>query len=295
MLGNEGKPIARTHNFNLTGLLRCEKCGCAITATKKTKHYKGTDRTVTYTYYHCSKKNKKVKCDAKPIPRDDMYKQIYSLLLSVHPDQAFITWAKKWISVIHEYESSNQECILDSQQEELYRIEKRLNKLLDLRLNDLLTDDAYTTKKNELEKERDLLKGKLDDTESGLSGWRTKVENTLDFAQACHAKFKNGTREQKHEVLLRLGSNLLLGSYRNLAVTLKGEYGVLADQKNWKRRYETWLEPQECTDIMLHNPSLRPPIPFWLAPWDDFRSERFLSAMNHFDFSKSDFMSIVND
>jgi len=59
VLGKYGKPIARKHTFDLTGLFRCEECGCAMTATQKIKHYKKTGRIAIYTYYHCSKKIKK--------------------------------------------------------------------------------------------------------------------------------------------------------------------------------------------------------------------------------------------
>lgn len=268
MLGKLGKPVAHSHNFDLTGLLRCSKCGCAITATKKIKYYERTNRTVTYVYYHCTKKNPKINCDARPLTEKELLEQINALLLSVMPDIEFIKWAKKWLSVVHKNESVSQEEVLKSQQRALEGIESRLNKLLDMRLNDLLDDLSYKQKKSEMEKEKRNLKEKLADTDGTLDNWRVKVETTLDFAYACQKKFENGTREEKHEVMVRVGENLLLNPQKRLMVSLKREYGVLADKKNWETRYKNWQEPQEWTAILAKTPDLQPANPLWLPRLD---------------------------
>lgn len=264
MLGKHGKPITRNHNFDLTGLIRCQKCDSAITATKKVKYYKGTNRTVTYIYYHCTKKNPNIKCDAKPMTEKDLVKQINELLLSLRPDEAFIKWAKKWLSVVHNHESSSQENILKSQQKALTSVENRLNRLLDMHLDDLLDEPAYKLKKRELESQKQDIKGKLKDTDSTLDNWRTKVENTLDFAYTCQKKFESGTRDEKHEVMTRISSNLFLNSDKKLIISLKNEFKVLADKDNWEEKYADWLEPQEYTEILGKNPELRPAIPTML-------------------------------
>ena len=265
-LGKHGKPITRSHNFDLTGLIRCKKCGGAITATKKVKYYKGTNRTVAYIYYHCTKKNPDIKCDAKPMTKKDLVKQINELLLSLRPDEAFVKWAKRWLSVVHKHESSSQENVLKSQQRALVGVESRLNRLLDMRLNDLLDDPVYKLKKRELESQKQDIKGKLKDTDGTLDNWRAKVENTLDFAYACQKKFENGTRDEKHEVMTRISSNLFLNSDKKLIASLENEFKVLADKENWEEEYTDWIEPVEYTDILAKSPDLRPANPVWL-PW----------------------------
>lgn len=121
-LGKMGKPIAHTHAFDLTGLFRCTQCRCAITASQKTKHYKTTNNTVTYTYYHCTRKSKTIECDAKPLTEADLVRQIDKLLLSIKPDEEFITWAKKWLSVVHQDQSVFHEETLKSQQRSLCQV-----------------------------------------------------------------------------------------------------------------------------------------------------------------------------
>ena len=212
MLGKLGKPIAHNHSFYLTGLFRCKECGCAITATKKIKHYQETSRTVTYTYYHCTRKNKAIKCNFKPLTEENLFRDINEFLLTVKPDIEFIKWAKKWLAIVHKDQSENQETVLKSQQRALEDTERRLNKLLDMRLNDMLDDSAYKIKKSQLEKEKRDISEMLANVEKGLDAWRVKVENTLDFAYACQQKFASGTRDDKHEIMMLLSLHDLYGS-----------------------------------------------------------------------------------
>lgn len=263
-LGKLGKPVAHTHTFDLTGIFRCKKCGSAITATKKTKHYLTTNNTATYIYYHCTRKNRKIKCDSKPITEKEILKQIDQVLLSIKPDQEFIVWAKKWLSVIHQDQAIFHEEKLKSQQNALLNIENRLNKLLDMRLNDLLNDETYKEKKKILELEKRDTENKLEETSRNMDDGRFKVENALDFAFACRDRFKNGSREIKQEILMRIGSNLYLNTDRLLEIKLKDEFNTLADKENWNKNYIDWLEPQKYTNIMDKNSDLRPANPVWL-------------------------------
>ncbi len=267
-LGKFGKPVAHTHTFDLTGLFRCQKCGSAITASQKTKHYLGTGRIVTYTYYHCTKKNKKIKCDSKPLTEADVLKQLDTLLIKLTPDQDFINWSNKWLSVIHKDESGFKEEKLKSQQTELSNIERRLNKLLDMKLDETIDDLTYKEKKQILEAKKNEIKVKLDSTTDDLDDWRTKVENTIEFARVCQYKFNSGSRADKQMILMTIGANLIFNTDKLVDVKLKPEYGILADKQNWSEKYKGWLEPQKYTDIMEKNDDLRPANPVWLPRLD---------------------------
>ncbi len=43
-----------TCKFDFHGVFRCSKCGCHVIGERKTKTYLRSNRTVIYTYYHCS-------------------------------------------------------------------------------------------------------------------------------------------------------------------------------------------------------------------------------------------------
>ncbi|NQS89381.1 hypothetical protein HQ584_06300 [Patescibacteria group bacterium] len=193
----------------------------------------------------------------------DLLEQIKELLLSIRPEKEFITWAKKWLSALHKNESFDNESILKSQQRALGGVENKLNRLLDMRLNDLLDDKTYKAKKRDLVTEKRSVKKKMENIDKSLDGWRDKVENALDFAYTCQKKFEAGTREEKHEIMIRIGSNLFIEN-KKLLIDLENEFQVLSEQKNWGKKYSNRLEPQKYTEILEKKPDLRPANPVWL-------------------------------
>ncbi len=281
-LGRKGKPVAHSHTFDLTGLFRCSECGSAITATTKTKYYKKTDRFATYVYYHCTKKNKKIKCHSEPLTESDIMNQINNILVKITPDQDFVEWSNRWLAVVHKNESNFKVETLKSQQTELTNIEKRLSSLLDLKIDGVVDNETYTNKKLILEQEKNKILAKLANTSDDLDDWRKRVENTIEFARVSQYKFQNGTREDKQVILLTIGSNLILNNNKLLDVTLKNEYGVLANKENWATEYKGWLEPQKYTEIMDKYDDLRPANPVWLPVPSLNKTHNFQSIIDKF-------------
>lgn len=269
LLGRMGTHKARPQklDFDLTGLFRCSVCGCAMTATKKKKYYRGTKRTAEYTYYYCTRKNRGVKCNSLPLTETNVVDQIKEKLYQVQPDQEFITWSKKWLSVIYENDLCFEEEKKQSKMKSLENIDTQLNNLLDLRLNGLIDDSKYKEKAIALEQQKQDAE-KTDVSKVDPNEKRMEVENSLDFALACLQKFKTGQKNDKHEVLIKISKNLLLKPTKLLEIDLKKEYGVLADSDNWSERYKSWREPQKYTEIMEKRPDLRPANPCWLPRVD---------------------------
>jgi site-specific DNA recombinase len=263
VLGHQGKPIARNHTFDFTGLFRCPNCGCAITATQKVKHYQKTNRTAAYTYYHCTKKNSAVTCIEKPITQKELEDQVSGYLIKLNPPQAFIDWARRWISYLHEHESISQETIHQSQQATVHDLDVKLNRLLDALVNGSVEEEAYKTKKAELESQKTAIQNQLEGTEDKLTDWRAKVENALDFAITAQNRFIHGDRAARQYILNRIGSNFTL-SNEKIRIDMLEHFQVLAEYQNWEQKYKGWLEPQKYTDIQRKRPDLVPANPNWL-------------------------------
>jgi len=263
LLGSKGRPVARSHTFDLTGLFRCSVCGCGITASKKTKYFKKTDRWAEYSYYHCSRKNRKMKCTQPPIKQSDFEVEIMKQLILLKPPEDFVVWAKKWIKVIHDDESSAQEEILSSKHRALETVEKQLNNLLKMRINDDIDDEKYRETKTELESNRDKLKKSLETIDERMTTWRFKVERAIDIAYGAYLKFKTGKRDVRHEVLLSIGSNLKL-DHKEMRILLDDHFQTFAEQEKWPEKFKDWVEPQKYTDLFEKRPDLRPAIPIWL-------------------------------
>lgn len=262
MLGNNGKPIQRSHVFELTGLFRCDECGAAITATKKVKHYPNTGNTVTYIYYHCGGIEGK-ECSQKPITEDEMIEKLADKMLKICPSQGFIDWARKWLSYLHKQQSTDQTQVMEAKHTELERAEKRLDRLLDVYLNESIDEDKYQSKKRELEKQKKKLEKQVENVSDDKNDWRRKIENSLDFAQAAHDAFINGSRDERRFILMEISSNLTYKTKKPL-IQPKEIYSIYENEENWDKKYADKIELAKYTELWAKKPDLEPTNPAWL-------------------------------
>lgn len=261
LLGRKGRPRPQTHQFALTGLITCGECGCMITAETKTKYYPTTKNTAHYTYYHCTRKKKEVKCRQKPITEPDLEKQIDGVLAKIQISEKFKDWALEYLHEVNEQEVDDRTVIYKSLQEAYNAIQGKLDSLLDLRIRELISDNEYTQKKEVLLKEQTGLKERLGDTENRASRWLELSEKTFNFA--CHARdwFANGGLEDKKRILLTIGSDFVLKD-KKIAVQLQGPYLIIQDAKEHEEKYTDRLElpkkivlSPQIRDFAIQNPT----------------------------------------
>src|SRR5882724_10429001 len=67
LLGRKGNSRYQKHKFTYTGIITCGECGCAITATKKSKLIKSNHLYKSYTYYYCTQRKRDVECLSRRI------------------------------------------------------------------------------------------------------------------------------------------------------------------------------------------------------------------------------------
>ena len=264
MLGHAGKPVARSHEFDFTGLFTCRTCGCGVTGSKKVKHYKGTCRTATYTYYHHygGKGRHTECCHGTSISEVEAKEQLTSLLLSIRPPKEFIDWAKRWVHVISDTEQNSQKVITETRQNALSNITRKIDRLLDMSLNGTITEDVYKEKSRELESEKRKLESNSHE-ENSPSSKVQQINDTLDFASVAANKFTNGLRSDKHFVLLKVSSNLWF-DHKQILIDFKPEYKPLQSPEKWEELYVGKLEPQKYSDTLSKYPDLVPANPVWL-------------------------------
>src|SRR5690606_9141645 len=126
-------------------------------------------------------------------------------------------------------------------------------KLLDMHLDELIAEETYKKKKSKLEREKRILEEKLSDTSHSLDTLRTKIEDAIDFAANAQYKFLHGSRADKHQVLIGLGSNVYLEN-KKVKISLYKHYEELSEFKKWPEKYKDWIEPQKYTDIYEKRP-----------------------------------------
>ena len=210
ILGNASKPRAKTHNFAFTGLIRCGECGCMITAEEKFKHQKNGN-VHHYTYYRCTKK--RGACSQKPIPQQDLERQIIRELSQVEIPPEFYDWAIGVLREDAEQEGADRSIILTNQRREYDKVLSKLESLLEMRINKEINEEEFADQKTRLLNEKARLQEILNDTDSGVTKWFEKAEKAFSFARDAKARFEKAEFEKdgwqvRKGILADLGSNL---------------------------------------------------------------------------------------
>ena len=213
ILKQKGRPHHKTKNEPqpYCGLLRCNTCGMGITGEYKTKHQKNGNEH-NYIYYHCTKKNKAIKCHEPCIRQESLDEQITPLLqkFSLRSD-----WAD---SLLHQLEQDTSEsahssvAFVQETENTIQGIETKLQRLLDSYLEQDIDRDAYLEKKAGLLGEKKSLTEKMTRLEQKRTGWVEPMRKWINTA----AELPKIARES--DLFLRkvaakeiFGSNLVLG------------------------------------------------------------------------------------
>jgi len=223
IMKEKGKPQkVRKHNFAFLGLMKCP-CSAAITAEKKIKP-SGRE----YVYYRCTKK--KGPCQEKHFLRDEeLYQQIKSFLkkvsLSSHDTEKVLAELEK-----EEAQAKEQaKTTVQNLKEKLTETEKKLEKLLDVYLEETITAKEYASRKEKLVKQKVGLQEQVRDFEQKGLSW---LEPAREFVLSLNQAAKLIETENKTEMttfLKNIGSNCILQN-RQLIFSPKIQYQLAAER-----------------------------------------------------------------
>jgi len=214
----------------LCGLVRCAHCGMGITAEYKIKKQKNGNEH-HYTYYHCTKKNKTVKCSEPSIREEILDGQLSSLIekFSLPED-----WANQMFTMLEKDEKEGAHSSAAFVQESKERtgiISQKLQRLLDSYLEQDIERNIYLDKKAELMSEKKSLEERIVTLEQEKTGWIEPLREWIKEAQTG-VKIARGYDLMPKKLIARklFGSNLLLTA-RNLRLEptiIEGEKSVFA-------------------------------------------------------------------
>lgn len=250
LLGRNGKPRIKEHNFSFTGLIHCGECGAMVTAEEKNQiicskcKYKFSTNNrfecpkcktaiekmskpviLHYVYYHCTKKIDP-DCSQKSAEVKDFEDQITQYLSNVHISEEFKNWAIQYLQEENKKEMASIENVFSSQRKAHNNCIKKLENLFQLKISPLnsngilLPDEDYAKQKTELMKEKTRLEEILVDTNGRIDKWLKIGEKTFNFVRHATYWFNNGSSIEKAQILKSLGSNLILKD-KKLVIQLK--------------------------------------------------------------------------
>lgn len=209
------------------GLIRCGECGAMITGEEKRKTQKNGN-VHEYTYYQCTKRIDP-NCFQKTIEVKQLEDQMLSTLSEIELPDDFIQWATETIIEGYVPEVGAQNIIKANQKRELSLIPKKLDNLIELKLNDSISNDEYEKKRRDLIEAKNNLENEL----SKLPNLERSKEQTIDFmnfSSKLSEKFSIGDDEEKRKIMSIIGANLRLKD-RKLEIQLEKPFSIVQNAK----------------------------------------------------------------
>ena len=222
IMREKGKPQkVKKHNFAFLGLMKCP-CSAAITAEKKIKP-SGRE----YIYYRCTKK--KGPCQEKYFLRqEELYIQIKYFLKKVslpsHDTEKVLAELQK----DEERAKEEAKTTVQNLKEKLTETGKKLEKLLDVYLEEKITTEEYASRKEKLVKQKVGLHEQIHDFEQKGLSW---LEPAREFVLSLNQATKLLASQNKAEMttfLKNIGSNCILQN-RQLIFSPKIQYEFAAE------------------------------------------------------------------
>ena len=214
VLKQRGRPHHKTKNEPqaFCGLLHCESCGMGITGEYRVKKQKNGN-VHDYIYYHCTKKNKSIKCPEPCIRQEELDKQISSLLqkFSLRAD-----WAEKLLAMAEknkEVSAQSVSAFVLKSQNQIRAINQKLQRLLDGYLEQDIEREIYREQKAKLLLAKKSLDEKMARIEQKQNDWLEPMKEWIKVASNLVKIARDSNLLEKKVAAKEIfGSNLRLAS-----------------------------------------------------------------------------------
>ena len=214
VLKQRGRPHHKTkyEPQDYCGLLKCDTCGMSITGEYRVKKQKNGN-VHDYVYYHCTKKNKSIKCPEPCIRQEELDKQISSLLqkFSLPAD-----WAEKLLAMAEadkEKSAQSVSAFVQESQNKIRAINEKLQRLLDGYLEQDIEREIYRQQKQKLLLEKKSLEEKMARIEQKQNDWLEPMKEWIKVASNLVKIARDSNLLDKKVAAKEIfGSNLRLAS-----------------------------------------------------------------------------------
>lgn len=208
-MGRKKKAKYKKHNFKYRGLIVCGECGCLYTAQEKKKIIKKTGEIRKYIYYSCTRKKKDINCSQRKSIREDRLEEMIKKEISkyeIMPE--FRDWTLDALKKKHKEEVRDRNKIIETRRKTYNMILKKIDRLVDMKLNEQITDGEYETKRNSLVKDKERINKELDQSDTRADRWLELTEKAFYFITNLTEAFNKGDFKLKASILRTIGKHI---------------------------------------------------------------------------------------
>lgn len=197
------------NKFAYTRTMRCEECGCIITAEiQKRKLRDGTINE--HVYYRCSKQKGPGSCSMPYLKLNRVEDKINETLDGLSIPKSLSAWMFETLREDFRAEQELQKHTLENLQRAYERYENQLKNLFNMRMNGEIETDIYETKKAEITSLRDESRERLGKADTRLDLWLTGAENDFNWVQEALEIMGSDDLPAKRVLLQKLGTETIL-------------------------------------------------------------------------------------
>ena len=208
-----GQPERKSKNEPqpFCGLISCTECGMMITGEYKVKKQKNGN-VHNYTYYHCTKKNKNVKCSQPCIREEELNRQLSSEIQKVSLPR---DWAEELEKMArNDFKNSAQSvgASVKERETKISVISQKLERLLNTYLDQDIEKEIYRIEKAKLILQKKSFEEEITSLSHKQNDWLEPMLEWLKDAQNLNGIARDTDLFAKKVCAKEIfGSNLLLG------------------------------------------------------------------------------------
>ncbi len=244
---------ARSRDFILKGLLRCQNCGCAISAEIKTKKKSGR----TFTYYSCT--NAKHICKRVYIPEKELLKPIYAVLekfenITEDAKNGLVDELRKCTEteiVFHKAQINRIRTAYDN-------LKAKQDRLLEAYLDQSITKDIYDKKHQEQQDQIQTLEIEMSEHQKADYNYQTTVATVLSVARRAKTIFENSSEVAGKRAFLNYILQNPVVTGKKLTFELKKPFDLVLNLANAQTK--TAVISDDCPIWLPGSDSNRRPI-----------------------------------
>lgn len=216
----KGHRFDTKHNYPFNRLITCERCG----------HYiLGALAKQKYLYYRCAHYDKKHRKSGY-LSEAELADRLSSIVKDIELPKDVVKVLIKGLKhkgLKANHISSNTKIILE---QELKQVQNRMDKLLDMRLDEKIDDVVYQAKNDKLLKERARIESDLSTCEGSAEGANRAIQG-LEMLSGLEKCYKKADNYGKVDLLRALGAKYILTADNQIAVEYKEPFKGIYEAK----------------------------------------------------------------
>lgn len=187
--------------YTFSGLVSCGNCGKSMSSyTKKKKDNE-------YIYMHCTQYGQDA-CGNKNVNENTITKQVMEALNILKAEEKLADIIRDELEKENKQEGKIKVLENKRNQKQLEDVKNKIDRLVDLKLENNIKEDIYKIKMESLTAELEELEKKVKKTDINEADFYVSLKEVFDFSQEAAEMFKSSQIEQKRRLLNLVFANL---------------------------------------------------------------------------------------